>query len=274
MDYKAKKYKTLCAALMTLTVILTAALATVRTLMLAWFYNTETGYFNCDDVYTTVFYLCEALCLVIAIAALVTLGKKIRIAQPAPSSVSLFAGLFCGFLMAASVALYFLETPIDAAFGSYLVIIALVLALVSAVYFLLGATAQKLGYTVKSLLCFAVILWAMVNLFVLYFDITLTINNPAKIAEQLALVSVMLYFLYECRFFLEKQRPAVYLAIGFISCVLLGVSVVPNIISAFFLGVDVSTGFYTQISELGIFVYVLFRTVSNIKNIDIKAPEA
>ena len=273
MDYKAKKYKTVCTVLMTLTVILTIALAAVRTWMLAQFYNTDTGYFNCDNIYTTIFYLCEALCLVIALAALLALGKKIRIAQPAPSSASLFAGLFCGFLMLASVVLYFLETSLSQVFESYLLIIAIILALVSAVYFVFGTTAQKIGYTVKTILCFSVVFWAMVNLFVLYFDISLTINNPSKIAEQLALVSVMLYFLYECRFFIEKQRPAIYLAVGFISCVLLGVSVVPNIISAFLLGIDVTTGFYTQIAELGIFVYILFRTASNIKNIEIKAPE-
>ncbi len=273
MDYKAKKYRSVAAVLMTLTAILTLALAVVRTWMLSQFYNETTGYLNCDDIYTVIFYGCSALCLVIAAAALIVLGKKIRIAQPAPSSASLFAGVFCGFLMTASIVLYFLETPINRIFESYLSIASVILAVVSALYFLVGATSQKIGYIVKTLLCFSVIFWAMLSLLGLYFDITLTINNPAKLTEQMALVSVMLYFLYECRFFIEKQRPALYLATGFISAVLLGVSVIPNIISLFFLEIDVTTGFYTQLAELGIFVYVLLRTASNIKNIEIKSPE-
>lgn len=274
MDYKAKKYRSVAAVLMTVTVILIIALAAVRTWMIAQFYNANTGYFNCDGIYTIILYACEALCLVIAVIALAVFSKKIRIAQPAPSSASLFAGLFCGFLMLASVVLYFIDTPAGNYFNSYLTLASLILAVVSVVYFMLGITSQKVGYTVKSLLCFCVIFWAMLSLLGLYFDTTLTINNPSKLAEQLALVSVMLYFLYECRFFIDKQRPAIYLAIGFISSVMLGVSVLPNIISAFFLGIDVTTGFYTQIAELGIFVYVLFRTASNIKNIEINAPKA
>jgi len=274
MDYKAIKYRTTAMVLMVITVILTIVLGALRTCMLAWFYNADTGYFNCSDILSAVFYAGEALCLVIGVVSLVILGKKIYITQPAPSSVSLFAGLFCGFLMFASVVLYLMDTPMDQIFENYVAFASIVLALISFVYFVLGITSQKVGYTVKTLLCFAVILWAMSSLFGLYFDISLTINNPSKVLEQLALVTVTLYFLYECRFFIEKQRPALYLAIGFISSVLLGVSVLPNLIALFFFGLDVTTGFYTQISELGIFVYILFRTASNIKNIEINPPKS
>lgn len=273
MDYKAIKYRTTATALMIITVVLTVVLAAVRTWMLAQFYNADTGYFNCGDILNAAFYAGEALCLVIGVVSLVILGKKIYITQPAPSSVSLFAGLFCGFLMFASVVLYFMDTPMDQVFKNYVVLVSIILALVSSVYFVLGITSQKIGYTAKTLLCFVVILWSMASLLGLYFDISLTINNPSKILEQLALVAVTLYFLYECRFFIEKQRPALYLAVGFIASVLLGVSVLPNLIALFFFGLDVTTGFYTQISELGIFIYILFRTASNIRNIEIKSPK-
>ena len=96
--------------------------------------------------------------------------------------------------------------------SSALHLVAAILCALSAAHALLSETAHKitaLGYfpplACASLVC------------ILYFDTSLEMNAPMKVAVQCALLPLMLYFTAELRYLLERDLPRLFVALAFCS---------------------------------------------------------
>lgn len=268
--YRGKKLRTAAAVLLGVFILAALVLAAGRFWLISSYYNTATGYYDGAGISENVInYSVYGVAVAAAVCGLFFM-KKTEITVPLHSAAGVFGGVFCGLTVAASFVITLIEQPFTG-YGT-LDILCLVLLLPAALYFILGV-AVKLTYTPKVLLGFSIILWSAVNLLKLYFDLTYTINNPAKVSEQLLSISFMLFFLYECRAIIGKGRPAVQLAVGNIAIVLSFVSVIPNVLAYFLYGYRLTVNFASQIAELGILVYIIIRSAVTVQGISFKMPE-
>ena len=96
-----------------------------------------------------------------------------------------------------------------------LFLIATLFLLLSAAHVLLCETERK-----STLLGFAPPIACALLVAVLYFDTSLEMNAPLKVASQCALLPLMLYFTAELRYLLGREIPRLYLALALISIVL------------------------------------------------------
>ena len=96
-----------------------------------------------------------------------------------------------------------------------LFLIATLFLLISAAHVLLCETERK-----STLLGFAPPIACALLVAVLYFDTSLEMNAPLKVASQCALLPLMLYFTAELRYLLGREIPRLYLALALISIVL------------------------------------------------------
>ena len=95
-----------------------------------------------------------------------------------------------------------------------LFLIATFFLLISAAHVLLCETDR-----VKTFLGFAPPIACALLVAVLYFDTSLEMNAPLKVAAQCALLPLMLYFTAELRYLLGREIPRLYLALALISIV-------------------------------------------------------
>ncbi|MBR5453681.1 MAG: hypothetical protein IKV54_06345 [Clostridia bacterium] len=270
LDFRGKKLRIAAAVIFGVFILAAILLSAGRFWLISSFYNTATGYYDgAGNSDTVINYLVYAA-VVIAVIAGVFFMKKIEIVPSKHSGAGIFSGIFGGLAVAAAFVLTLIEQSL-AEYGA-LDYLSLFLMIPVALYFILGAVA-RIGYTPKMLLGFSVILWSAVNLLRLYFDLTYTINNPAKVSEQLLCIAFMLFFLYESRTLIGRNRPAAQLAIGNAAIILSVVSVLPNVLAYFLYGYNLSISFASQIAELGVTVYVIVRLAVTVAGISFKAPE-
>lgn len=63
-----------------------------------------------------------------------------------------------------------------------------------------------------------------------YFDTTLMLNDPNRVLDQIAFLSLVFFFLVECRFFFKAARYSVYLPLAMLAMLLCAVSSIPALI--------------------------------------------
>ena len=91
-----------------------------------------------------------------------------------------------------------------------------ILFLIATLFLLLSAAHVLLSETdrVKTFLGFAPPIACALMVGVLYFDASLEMNAPLKVATQSALLPLMLYFTTELRYLLGREIPRLYLALA------------------------------------------------------------
>ena len=94
-------------------------------------------------------------------------------------------------------------------------LVTVLLLLLSAAYVLLSETDR-----INSILGFIPPIAIAVLVGILYFDASLEMNAPLKVAVQTALLPLMLYFTTELRYLLNREIPRLYLALALISVTL------------------------------------------------------
>ena len=102
-----------------------------------------------------------------------------------------------------------------------LFLIATLLLLLSSAYSLFSETSSKVSFLgfIPPVACALLIA-------VLYFDASLEMNAPLKVAAQTALLPLMLYFTAELRYLLNREIPRLYLALALISIALASLCVI------------------------------------------------
>ncbi|MBQ7383339.1 MAG: hypothetical protein IJV72_00925 [Clostridia bacterium] len=209
--------------------LLTLAGIALRTLNLAFFYDTDIGYYASDaplplimNIFLLVAFAAIGVCsAVLPRKPYMTTGKESNIAVKV-------ASVLCALAFAALALCTLLGFVVPAAKLIYLFIFA---ALVSALYFVLGALGKN--DEVRALLLIALAIALVYILAVSYFDVFVQMNSPNKVILQIACLVSMLFFVYEARCITGELKRKLYLFS--LSCAVFfsGVASVPSIIAYF-----------------------------------------
>ena len=135
-----------------------------------------------------------------------------------------------------------------------------ILAIASAFYFTVSAFITRRRSMKRADLGIVMLIFICFYVAFLYFNTTLPINAPNKVIDQMAYLGAALFFLYETRLSLGRERWRAYIACGFIAAFLLAYSSIPTLILYFVNGRVMSDSVY----ESALSFALLFFTVSKL----------
>ena len=247
-----------------------AVFAAAQTLMVNFMYENDVHLFKQGSVAPTVFNIALAV-FVLAVFIIFCAAKnasfpdeQAKISSPAVifSALCAFTAITSGLhnlisfamLLKMSQAYQFTRHDIFS-------IIAAVMSIPAFIYFIINAFAKDISRRVKAGFGTLCIVWSIMYLLSIYFDMTGPINDPIRIINQFAVLSVMMYMVYEVRFLLEDPRPGYYICFSLVAVVLLGASSVSNIICTLTGALDFSDNLIYFFFELSMLCYVLSRII-------------
>lgn len=251
---------------------LSALGAALRTAALFGDYDAAIGYYRTSAVLPDVFHVLTVVSVVIALALVLFLrGKTLKSSLPtlgAPSKISALT-LMIALAALALYYMYLLAAPEKAVYGSVVSgassavwVIAFICAIPGVIYFLALALGKKKKGEAQALLGFFVIFFVLMSLAATYFDFTTAMNSPNKLLLQVSYMAVMIYMLFELRYFLGRAKPKAYGAVSLAALYLCFTVSVPGII-AFFAGIFTKLDyFFCHFFMLCFGVYILARYVS------------
>ena len=216
--------------------LLLGALALVaivlRSIALARFFDSNTGYFT-KGVLPIIVRLAEVLGAALCASFLFLIKKDTLTPPRAPLSIAgLFGCTLCALTLTIT-AVYFLVRRTSIPSPTIILLLCTLFLLASVAYFINQFrdtqepdTTLPFGYMA--------ILGAALLLATLYFDLTTPMNAPHKISLQIALLSVMVAILYELRAATDAPHPraqATTCAFAFFACAVTGI---PNALAFLF----------------------------------------
>ena len=93
----------------------------------------------------------------------------------------------------------------------------------------------------------------------LYFDNDLPINAPAKIIDQMAYLFAAVFFLYETRLSIGREKWRGYIAFGFIAALISAYSSIPALIYFFAKETEISVSIYEMVLSAALFIFISSR---------------
>lgn len=247
-----------------------AAAAVFQTfLYYAWYDESLNLYKNGSPAF--VFYCAAAVCVLFLVSFIIAAGKSepeldisggdgYESALPSTGSrFMVFASVLCGFQLSSS-------SIIDAYYyfkGEYtgltaLKAAAMVLAVAASLYFFFNASRRP-KKKVLQYLSFAVIIWAVVYLMSIYFDMSAPLNCPVRILNQMALIGIMLYFTFEARCLLGRPKLRFYFAAAFATVFMISMNSIPDMIITFAGYRQVGQDTLFRVAEISILLYIIAR---------------
>ena len=186
----------------------TTTAALLMSAAVAFFYDKGTNYFVPDALLFRFAVIFASLAFAAAIANAIIIPKE-EIAQKSPFGSDLLTALPAALGFGVGGIFMVIEF---AKSQKILFLIATLFLLLSAAHVLLCETDR-----VKAFLGFAPPIACALLVAVLYFDTSLEMNAPLKVAAQCALLPLMLYFTTELRYLLDREIPRLYLALALCS---------------------------------------------------------
>ena len=182
-------------------------------------YDSETNYFSANAPLPVLANVLTAAMFVLAVICALIAEKPLATATPFGSQVWIAIPAAVGFGVSGIYLLIdFFNKQIT------LSLVAAIVLLLSAAYTLLSETKNK-----NALLGFTPPIACALLIGLLYFDTSLEMNAPMKVAVQCALIPLMLYFTAELRYLLGRELPRLYsaLALGSLAASSLCILTVP-----------------------------------------------
>ena len=149
-----------------------------------------------------------------------------------------------------------LKTP-----SKILLLIAATLALICIVNFFLTVLLSKKESEARAAFGIVVTIFLCVYAAYLYFDAKLPLNAPCKIVDEMAFLFSALFFCYETRLSLGREKWRAYVCFGLIASLLTAYSSIPTLILYFFGGVMISDSLTGAVLALTLCIYVSARTL-------------
>lgn len=260
MKYKAKLF----GIYLPVFVIFTLTAVVLRSVACFTQYNFTTDYFNGKGLIYAADYITACAC-VFYFTYVFTTKKDIKLipsfTSPAtyiPTGLVAVALLFIAkSLMSSAISFYKrLEKPNLIFIVSLL---ASVFALLSILHFTLTAVDEKEHSNIRaSFGLFTIIFLAFYSAF-LYFDTNLPLNAPTKITDQMAYLFSALFFLYETRLSLGREKWRGYISFGFIAAMLTAYSSIPSLLIFFFKNETISNTVYESVLTFALFIFITAR---------------
>ena len=132
----------------------------------------------------------------------------------------------------------------------------------SVYYFFLNAYLPSATSTRRAAAAFAAILFLCIYPAYLYFDSGLPINAPNKVVDQMAYLFSAIFFLYEARISLGRDRWGAYVAFGLIASLLTAYSAVPSLIVYFASGEIISNSIAESALTISLFIFIISRLIT------------
>lgn len=136
------------------------------------------------------------------------------------------------------------------------------LAIISIGYFILTACVLRRSSAMRAFFGTANVLFLAFYTSYLYFDTsTLARNAPNKIIDQMAFLFAALFFLYEIRISLGREKWNLYIAFGFIAAALTAYSSIPSLLFYFINESTISNNIQENVLSFALFVFILSRII-------------
>ena len=131
-----------------------------------------------------------------------------------------------------------------------------VFAALSVIYLILNTVFIRTVSARRANFGFCIIIFFALYLTYLYFDVSVPINSPIKITDQFTYTFTSVFFLYEIRLSLGREKWKSYLIFGFISAILAAYSAIPALIFYFVKGVSLSDTIRETVLTLTILIFI------------------
>ena len=142
--------------------------------------------------------------------------------------------------------------------GTYVFILA-IFALLAVAYFAISAVSVKRRSIRRSDYGILVLIFICAYVAYIFFDGNTPINSPIKIISQMSALAVAVFFLYETRLSLGRERWRPYVAFSFIAALLSAYSSIPAIIVYFVSGKVINISIYETVLTFAFFIFTMFK---------------
>ena len=226
-------------------------------------YDSESHYFAANAPLPILANVLTAAMFVLAVVCALVTEKPLSDASPFGSQIWVAIPAAVGFGIGGIYLLidFFIKQTV-------LSLVAAIVLLLSAAYTLLSETKNK-----NALLGFAPPIACALLIGLLYFDTSLEMNAPMKVAVQCALIPLMLYFTAELRYLLGRELPRLYcaLALGSLAASSLCILTVP--VASITGRLENAYCLISAIAVIGINVTVALRQWRYLQTPDLPSPE-
>lgn len=237
-------------------ILLTVAAISLKTVATVGFFNYRHHYFT-NQTLPLIANILIAVCAVFFIIYILSARAEVKLipnfsspANYAPSSAVAAALVF--MMIHLIKAFLHSQTPII----KWISLILSFFALLSIVYFALNAIFTRTVSVRRANFGLFTVIFLALYLAYLYFDTEAPINSPIKIADELAYAFAAVFFLYEIRLSLGREKWKAYIIFGFIAALLTAYSSIPALITYFVSEVEISNSVYESILSLSIFIFI------------------
>ncbi len=136
-----------------------------------------------------------------------------------------------------------------------------IFALLSVAHFILAALIVKDKDTRRADFGLITVIFFSLYATFLYFSTDMPINVPAKIVDQTAYLAAALFFLFETRISIGRERWRAYRAFGLAALLLTAYSAIPSLIVYIAKGVVISNSIYETVLTLAVFLFIVARLI-------------
>ena len=251
-----------------LALLILAASVIMRTIACLYHYNPSSGYYT--GSLGTVSGQCAALGSLILFTYIFTAKRGARLVASFTSPASYIP---TGII---SVALFFLAKSLLSGARGLLIpnfyggvdLTTAVISLFAAIfgfaaigYFLLSAVIDKRHYLFRANFGLFAVIFLALYASLLYFDKSMPVNSPNKITDQMAFLFSAVFFLYETRISLGREKWAAYTAFGFVALLLTAYASIPELIVYFATGEILAASLLESILTFSLFVFISARVI-------------
>jgi hypothetical protein len=228
----AKQQLHLFRGLLLCLVPLVTAPTVLRTILLFRHYDhAYGGYYPTAGLLDDVTYLFLFLGALLTVAFGILMRKKISFELERDSLASIFPASFAALMLLALGVV----TLISSVTGNVslsvrlLSIFLLIFSAIGCVYFIFCALGSgKDG--VRALTLLSAVLALVAAVIYVYFDRSVFLGSSSRLLMQISLILLFFFLLTECRFYIDRATPVLYLVAAILSVLSATVSCVPNLI--------------------------------------------
>ena len=263
-----KKNQLLLGIYLPIIFILTAGAVTLRTVAIMRDLDTSTGYYD-DKTLITFSAVAVVVAALVALSYLVVGDRELKLVAsfdtPAtyiPSATVAVALLFVAAGIGRDLAVS-ISTRFDPSLqgGDYLLICTALLALLAIVGFFLTSFSGRRESLSRAAFGIATVIFTTAYGAMLYFDKSMPMTAPDRIADLMAYVLASVFFLYEIRLSLGRDVWFAYISFGMLGACACAYSALPALIAYFIDGHAVSLTIYETVLTLALAIFMVSRVL-------------